>query len=132
MSSTSFLSSARKAHGNVSSRVLKELANKVQKLYTANVVLQDEGLLDQGRMSKGRLLIQDKLHYTRKITTVPSFYVPIEPDHDKLTFWIKANHTGLNLQDISHFDNTILCNNDRHLCIADGGGLDVGYLGKFG
>ena len=131
MSRTSFLSSARKGGANQSSRVLKELANKIQKLYTANVVIQEEGLLDTGRLSKGRVLLQDRLRYASQITTIPNAYVPIEPDADKLTFWIKGNHTGLYLQDLSTFDNVITCKYDKHLCVVDSGGLDMGYLGTF-
>ena len=131
MSSTQFLSQIRKSHSNKSSRVAKELANKIANLYAKNVVIQDEGLLDDGRTAKQRAILTNKLQYSQQLTTIPTFEVPFEPDHEFLTFWIKANHTGHILQDLSFFDNVISSNNEKHICLVDGGGLDVGYLGTY-
>jgi Concanavalin A-like lectin/glucanases superfamily len=131
MSSTSFLSQARKAGSNKTARTIKELANKYQKIYTSGVVIQEEGLLDSGQTAKGRVLIDNNLHYAKKTITIPTFLVPEEPDHDLLTFWIKGNHTGYHPRDISTFDNVITANNNKHWCLADSGALDVGYLGMF-
>ena len=129
MSSTSFLSQARKAGSNKTARTIKELANKYQKIYTSNVVIQEEGLLDAGQTAKGRVLLDNNLHYAKKTTSIPTFLVPEEPDHDKLSFWIKGNHTGYHPMDISTFDHVITANNNKHWCIVDSSSLDVGYLG---
>ena len=79
--SSSFLSEIRKGHSNKSARVVKQLQSEIQKMRSQNIVIQDEGLLDIGATVKGRALIEsDKLLYTRKIITIPTFKVPIEPD----------------------------------------------------
>jgi hypothetical protein len=132
MSSTGFLGQIRKASNNKTARTVKELANRYQKLYTQNVNIEDESLIDQGRSTKGRVVLDNKLQYANKITEIPAFYVPIEPDNEYLRFWIKGNHTGYHLQDLSLFDNVITTNNNKHWCLVDSGGLDVGYLGTHG
>lgn len=132
-SSTSFLSQLRKGSSSKSSRVIKQLQQEIGKLQAQNTVIEDEGLLDVGATVKGRLVVEhggDKLTYTRKIIAIPTHKVPIEPDGQFLTFWVKANHTGLNLIDSSKFDNIIDVNNNRHFCLEDSGGLDLGYIGK--
>ena len=131
MSSTSFLASARKGHGNVTSRLFKELANKVQKLYTEKIIIPNTSLKSLGRLSKGRLLLLHRLNYVKVTNAIPNFYVPIEPDHDKLTFWITANHKGLHLQDLSTFDNVSTVYDNKTFCVVDSRGLDVGYLGQY-
>lgn len=135
MSSTGFLGQIRKASNNKTARTVKELANRYQKLYTQNVNIEDESLVDQGRASKGRVILDNKLQYARKITTIPTFQVPEEPDNEFLRFWIKANHTGITLRDLSLFDNEIIVNDNKrpeHLCLVDASGLDTGYLGTYG
>lgn len=131
MSSTSFLAQARKGHTNKTARTVKELANKQAKIYSQNVEIEDESLLDQGRATKGRCILDARLIYTKKITTIPTFYVPIEPDADLLKFWVKANHVGFNLRDLSGFDNLTTINGNQHWCLVDSGGLDVGYQGNY-
>lgn len=124
MSSTSFLAQTRKGASNKTARTIKELANKQAKIYSQSVVIEDEGLLDQGRVAKNRVVLDHRLTYTRKITAIPAFYVPVEPDAQYLTFWVKGNHVGHTLYDLSTFDNEIICNNNKHWCIVDSGGLD--------
>jgi hypothetical protein len=132
MSSTGFLGQIRKASNNKTARTVKELANRYQKLYTQNVNIEDESLVDQGRNTKGRVILDNKLQYANKITAIPAFYVPVEPDNEYLTFWIKGNHTGYHLHDLSLFDNVVTTNNSKHWCLVDSGGLNVGYLGTHG
>ena len=134
MSSTSFLSQVRKGHSNSTSRVLKELANKYQKLYAQNTVVEDENLTDEGFTIRSRMLMRDKLRYISQITTIPDFNVPFEPDGTFLRFWLKGNHTGMTLRDISKIDtpHIVNVNHDQQLCLVDSGGLDVGYLGTYG
>ncbi len=129
---SSFLSEIRKGSTNKTSRVVNQISKEIQKLKAQNVVIEDEGLIDNGKTVKGRVVIDGtKLIYSRQIsTTIPTHKVPVEPDREFLTFWTKANHTGLNLIDSSRFDNIITVNNNRHLCLGDSGGLDLGYLGK--
>jgi concanavalin A-like lectin/glucanase superfamily protein len=131
LSSTSFLHEIRKGSSNKASRVVNAIAKDVQKLKAQNTVIEDSGLLDDGATVKGRAVIESggKLTFTRKITTIPTFKVPFEPDAQYCTFWIKANHTGLFLKDSSKFDNYIKCNNNRHLCLVNTD-LDSGYLGQ--
>ena len=143
-SNTSFLSQIRKGSTSKASRVVNQLQKEIGKINTQNVVIEDEGLTDVGATSKGRLLTESgKLIYTRKIITNPTHKVPVEPDGKLLTFWIKANHTGLFLKDSSRYNPTpddykgnfnyplrIKSNNNRHFCLVDSQGLDLGYLGK--
>ena len=131
MSSTGFLGQIRKASNNKTARTVKELANRYQKLYTQNVEIEDESLIDQGRSTKGRVVLDNKLQYTQKVTTIPAFYVPVEPDYQYLTFWIKGNHVGYHIEDKSLFDNVVTTNNSKHWCLVDAGGLNVGYLGTY-
>src|SRR5688500_2838030 len=131
----SFLSEIWKGSSNKASRVAKQLQSEIQKIKSQNTVIQDEGLIDIGATAKGRIVVEHgKLVYTRKITVIPTFKVPVEPDGKFLTFWIKSNHTGLHLRDSSKFDNSInvnddiettinqnivTVNNSRHLCLVD-------------
>lgn len=141
----SFLSEIRKGSSSKTSRVVAQLSSEIRKLKTDTTVIEDPGLIDIGQTSKGRAILEGgKLLYTRKITTIPTFKVPFEPDGSKVVFWIKANHTGLYLKDSSKYNggpddfagtggisNTIIkVNNDRHLCLTDSDGLDLGYLGQ--
>lgn len=151
MSAVSFLSQIRKGSSSKSPRVVKAIVDEVQKLRAAGTVIEDEGLIDIGATSKGRLIAEHgKLIYTRKITTLPVHKVPEEPDGTFLVFWLKANHTGLDLNDSSKYNvgidefefetggggggsgNTTIArvNHNKHLCLVDSGGLDLGYLGK--
>ena len=127
--SSSFLSEIRKGSSNKTSRVVSSIAKDLLKLKAQNTVIEDAGLLDHGVTVKGRAVIEQKLIFTRQITTIPTFKVPFEPDGQYCTFWIKANHTGLFLKDSSKFDNYIKCNNNRHLCLVSTD-LDSGYLGQ--
>ena len=128
-----------------SSRVVKELVNELSKNRAQNTVIEDEGLTDIGKTTKGRAILEQKLIYTRKITTLPTHKVPEEPDGQFLVLWLKANHTGLFLKDFSKYNRsiddlegggsgstttTIKVNNNKHLCLVDAGGLDLGYIGK--
>ena len=136
MSSASFLSQIRKGHSSGTSRLLKELANKYQKLASANVVIQDENLTDEGLTLRNRMLMRDKVRYIKQTTTIPDFQVPFEPDGSILTLWLRGNHTGLFLKDLSKSTPTssprvIGVYNNKQICVVDSGGLDVGYLGTY-
>ena len=138
MSSSSFLSQIHKGHSSGTSRLLKELANKYQKLAQANVVIQDENLTDEGITLRNRMLMRDKVRYINQITTIPTYQIPEEPDGDKLKLWLKGNNTGLFLKDYSRIGGAtnstrrvIGMYNDKPPCIVDSGGLDLGYLGTY-
>lgn len=139
------LSEIRKGSSSKSSRVINQIATELRKLKTDNIEVSDIGLTDIGKTVKGRAVIEgSKLIYTRKITTIPTHKTPFEPDGNIVVLWVKANHTGLYLRDSSKYnggpedfhgtggysDTIIKCNNDKHLCLVDSGGLDLGYLGK--
>lgn len=152
MSAVSFLHQLRKGSSHKSSRVVKELATEIGKLKAQNTVIQDTGLIDIGATAKGRIILEGpKLLYSRKITTIPLHKVPVEPDGQFLVFWLKANHTGLELKDSSKYNpgidefefesggggggsgrtTIVKANHNKHFCLVDsGGGLDLGYLGQ--